>query len=385
VATKRRAVLVGKTISTQKRTYYFLSTEMLTMNGMNVSTTARIFSCNASSSSASRRSASLSKARNKKQTSLAMTMTRKQKNDDDSLRTNNNNNNNNNNNTIMVTINNNRTRMRQRAISSSSDSTPSSSGDDFNLPNERKRDLTAEEYVAPKIMTRSQNVEKKNADEGFNAARTSFGTVGLSVGLPLLIYGFGAYFSFLPGTEISALMLIYGFPISLIGFALKYAELLPLDCESFEDAIKAREEQSTAVLTQLRNDVTRYRYGDEQHLEEAMNIIFKFNRPGGLQKRQRPKLIGVCEQMVNDRYAIVLTFESPKITKEEWDTFMGKFAKFFGPNVDACAVEKTKGEIFEIILISNGGKDIGGPGEDMEVLPPLMPGLPARYQKRGTA
>ena len=48
---------------------------------------------------------------------------------------------------------------------------------------------------------------------------TSFGTIGLSVGLPLLLYGFCAYFSFLPGADISALMLIYGFPISLIGFA----------------------------------------------------------------------------------------------------------------------------------------------------------------------
>lgn len=248
---------------------------------------------------------------------------------------------------------------------------------------ERKRDLTAGEYVQPEITSRSTS-GRLVPEEGFNAARTSFGTVGLSVGLPLLIYGFGAYFSFLPGTEISALMLIYGFPISLIGFALKYAELLPLECESYEDAVNVRDDQSTAVLTQLRNDVTRYRYGDEQHLEEAMNIIFKFNRPGGLQKRQRPKLVGVSEQMVNGRYAIVLTMESPKITKEEWDGFMGKFSKFFGPNVDAVALEKSEG-VAEIILISNGGDDLGGPGDDMEVLPPLMPGLPARYQKRGTA
>ena len=248
---------------------------------------------------------------------------------------------------------------------------------------ERKRDLTTGDYVQPEITSRSTS-RRLVPEEGFNAARVSFGTIGMSVGLPLLLYGFGAYFSFLPGTGVSAIMLIYGFPISLIGFALKYAELLPLECESYEDAVNVREEQATAVLTQLRNDVTRYRYGDEQHLEEAMNIVFKFNRPGGLQKRQRPKLIGVAEQMVNGRYAIVLTFESPRITKEEWDGFMGKFSRFFGPNVDAVAVEKSEG-VAEIILISNGGDDLGGPGDDMEVLPPLMPGLPPRYQKKGTA
>merc|ERR1711990_977642 len=156
---------------------------------------------------------------------------------------------------------------------------------------------------ATKITSRSTS-RRLVPEEGFNAARVSFGTIGMSVGLPLLLYGFGAYFSFLPGTGVSAIMLIYGFPISLIGFALKYAELLPLECEAYEDAVNVREEQATAVLTQLRNDVTRYRYGDEQHLEEAMNIVFKFNRPGGLQKRQRPKLVGVSEQMVNGRYAI---------------------------------------------------------------------------------
>ena len=34
-------------------------------------------------------------------------------------------------------------------------------------------------------------------------------------------YGFGAYFTVLPGSEWSAIMLTYGFPLSVIGFALK--------------------------------------------------------------------------------------------------------------------------------------------------------------------
>lgn len=36
-----------------------------------------------------------------------------------------------------------------------------------------------------------------------------------------LRYGFGAYFNILPGSEWSALMLTYGFPLTIIGMALK--------------------------------------------------------------------------------------------------------------------------------------------------------------------
>jgi hypothetical protein len=130
---------------------------------------------------------------------------------------------------------------------------------------------------------------------------------------------------------VSSLLLIYGFIISLIGFALKYAQLDPLECVTYrvrrdgrrrslaptvstfdrspfqltdehfqitsfypsrpvrrpltfsllrppQDALALRESQTTAILTQVRNDVTRYRYGDEQHLEEALGFIFRCER-----------------------------------------------------------------------------------------------------------
>lgn len=39
-------------------------------------------------------------------------------------------------------------------------------------------------------------------------------------------YGFGAYFNVLPGSEWSAIMLTYGFPLAIIGMALKVKKLL---------------------------------------------------------------------------------------------------------------------------------------------------------------
>jgi hypothetical protein len=241
--------------------------------------------------------------------------------------------------------------------------------------------------VVPKL-PRSSCTKIVKKDEGFNLATTSFGTIGLSVGVPLLVYGFFSFFNFIPGGSVSSLLLIYGFIISLIGFALKYAQLDPLELTTYEDALALREQQTTGILTQVRNDVTRYRYGDEQHLEEALAIIFRYNRPGGLRKNQAPTLSAVSEQVIVGRYALVLKFESPKMTLEEWTNRREKIQGFFGPGV-TCGISEISEGVVEVELVSDGS-DASGPGsgaamDDMEVLPPLMPGLPPRYVKKGKA
>jgi hypothetical protein len=35
------------------------------------------------------------------------------------------------------------------------------------------------------------------------------------VGISLMVYGFGAFFNLLPGGDVSSLLLIYGFPITV--------------------------------------------------------------------------------------------------------------------------------------------------------------------------
>nr|GEY85241.1 thylakoid membrane protein slr0575-like [Tanacetum cinerariifolium] len=66
-----------------------------------------------------------------------------------------------------------------------------------------------------------------------------------------LSYGFGAYFNILPGSEWSALMLTYGFPLTIIGMALKYAELKPVPCLTYSDAQALREKCATPILKQV--------------------------------------------------------------------------------------------------------------------------------------
>ena len=45
------------------------------------------------------------------------------------------------------------------------------------------------------------------------------------------------------------------------------------------------------AAVQLREDVTRFRYGDEQHLDDTLTRLFQFNRPKGVPRRCTPLMI----------------------------------------------------------------------------------------------
>ena len=80
----------------------------------------------------------------------------------------------------------------------------------------------------------------------------SFGSILTPIGVGLLTYGFGSFFQLLPGSDIAALLLIYGFPITLLGFALSYAQLRPVPCKSTRDGLALRESQATDIQKQVR-------------------------------------------------------------------------------------------------------------------------------------
>uniref|UniRef100_A0A1J3IZM1 Thylakoid membrane protein slr0575 n=1 Tax=Noccaea caerulescens TaxID=107243 RepID=A0A1J3IZM1_NOCCA len=191
-------------------------------------------------------------------------------------------------------------------------------------------------------------------DDEFTLAKISFGVIGLSLGVSLLSYGFGAYFNILPGSEWSAIMLTYGFPLAIIGMALKYAELKPVPCLSYSDAVKLRESCATPILTQVRNDVTRYRYGDEQHLEEALKRIFQYGLGGGIPRRSAPTLTMIREEVLTDgRYCLVLVFEAKALNLSDFEKRQAKFTSFFGPNITAEVGKGESENLYEVRLISN--------------------------------
>ncbi|XP_062195818.1 uncharacterized protein LOC133898984 isoform X3 [Phragmites australis] len=161
-------------------------------------------------------------------------------------------------------------------------------------------------------------------DDEFSLAKVSFGVIGLGLGISLLSYGFGSYFNLLPGSEWSALLLTYGFPLTIIGMALK-----------------------------VRSDVTRFRYGDEQHLEEALQRIFQYGLGGGIPRRSAPILQKIREEVTEDgKYCLVLEFEAKALELSDFEKRQAKFTSFFGPGIKAEIGKGGGDDLYEVRLIS---------------------------------
>jgi hypothetical protein len=158
--------------------------------------------------------------------------------------------------------------------------------------------------------------------------QTSLGTLGLSVGGLLTLTGFVAY-----ATQNATLNLVgffYGVPLLLGGLALKASELKPIRFSqpTTPAVVELREQQSTATQNQIRNDVMRYRYGQEAHLDSSLESL-------GLSPtdEERPLLTGLRETEVDGAYTLILEFDSPLIPFETWQQKREKIEKFFGPGL----------------------------------------------------
>ncbi|XP_072086272.1 uncharacterized protein [Arachis hypogaea] len=193
------------------------------------------------------------------------------------------------------------------------------------------------------------------SDDGFSLSKVSFYSLSevYPFGFEFYSYGFGAYFNVLPGSEWSAIMLTYGFPLAIIGMALKYAELKPVPCLTYSDAQSLSEKCATPILKQVKSDVTRFRYGDEQHLDEALKRIFQYGQGGGIPRRSAPVLHMIREEVTDDgKYSLVLVFEAKALQLSDFEQRQAKFASFFGPGITA-EVGKGEKDLYEVRLISN--------------------------------
>ncbi len=94
-------------------------------------------------------------------------------------------------------------------------------------------------------------------------------------------------------------------------------------------------------------------------------------------RRLTPKLVAIREEARDGQYTLVLEFDISKdMTLEMWTDRQTNIQTFFGPGVVAEITPREGG--VDVALICDGSGAGRGGGEKKDVLPPLMPGLPAR-------
>lgn len=171
--------------------------------------------------------------------------------------------------------------------------------------------------------------------------------VGLIVGSILTVIGFVAYA--IGNSTLNLAGFFYGIPLLLGGLALKAAELkpIPFSQETPKNIIDLREAQATETQNQLRKDITRYRYGQEAHLDDALARL-------GLSPtdEERPILTTIKEIEIDGQYTLVLQFQTPLINKEIWEEKIDKITKFFGPGIIA-KILKFENNLIDIALIAS--------------------------------
>ena len=176
--------------------------------------------------------------------------------------------------------------------------------------------------------------------------QTSLGTLGLCIGGILALLGAIAYAT--GNATLNLVGFFYGVPILLGGLALKASELKPVSFSlpTTSAVLKLREQKATSTQNQLRQDVTRYRYGQKAHLDESLERL-------GLSPsdEERPMLAALREIEVDGSYALVLEFDSPLIKLETWQEKREKIEKFFGPGIRVELMQPDQNQV-EVALIA---------------------------------
>jgi hypothetical protein len=158
--------------------------------------------------------------------------------------------------------------------------------------------------------------------------KVPFALICLILGAVITIAGFVAYITNYAAITFGGLF--YGIPLLLGGLSFKLTELKPVPItEALTPEVELlRSAQATEAQQQVFKDVTRYRYGEKAHMGTALRFL-------GLSptNQERPELVGIYETSVDDCYALVLGFESPMISLENWQKKQEKMVNFFGPGV----------------------------------------------------
>ena len=176
-------------------------------------------------------------------------------------------------------------------------------------------------------------------------------TIVLLVGVAATAWGFLNY-----NDPILNLMGIFtGIPVLLGGLTMRVVELKPVPPleAATAAATQARTEHITTIQAQVRADITKYNYGANAHMEEALEFLGL----RGPTEADLPKLIGYQDQVQEGRYTLLLRFSSPEVSYETWqDSHQRKMQGFFGKDV-RVELSQPQEKIVDLALIAISTQD----------------------------
>ena len=155
-----------------------------------------------------------------------------------------------------------------------------------------------------------------------------------SIGIALTAFSFAGYFLNEGGGEgaLSSLGFVYGIPVFLIGLSLWYAEIPPVEVISSPEGDAAWDRLATEIFKQVKQDVTRHRYGDDAHLDSTLEAL-------GLKLPQKkfPKLLSITQEDEDGELVFTLAFQSLETPYKVWSDpdRVKKYSTFFGPGITA--------------------------------------------------
>merc|ERR1719253_891914 len=179
---------------------------------------------------------------------------------------------------------------------------------------------------------------------GFSLANFTLG-----LGLFITFYSFYQYFS--NQNSLTSLGFVYGLPIALGGFALKYAEILPIPVDSDEKGDAIFEAKANSILRKVKEDVTRHRYGDEAHLEIALEKLGLVVEGKGF-----PQMRKITQRQERGELAFTMEFESKDTPFKTWadPARIRRYETFFGGDVNAEVIKVSKEDRIVAIKLTTG-------------------------------
>eukprot|EP00933_Yihiella_yeosuensis_P073412 TRINITY_DN82080_c0_g1_i1.p1 TRINITY_DN82080_c0_g1~~TRINITY_DN82080_c0_g1_i1.p1 ORF type:complete len:346 (+),score=73.85 TRINITY_DN82080_c0_g1_i1:85-1122(+) len=190
----------------------------------------------------------------------------------------------------------------------------------------------------------------------------------LAIGALLIIISFGDYFIYGAGGGggVGGLTFIYAPLAIILGAALQYAELKPIEVDVEKDAIGLFDEKATKTLQQIKQDVTRHRYGDDAHLDTTLKTL-GFRAASG----KYPMMTKIIEaKAANGELEFQMLFQSKEIPFTTWSDPMKIIAcdRFFGPGIWTEITKYDKEKRIACLKLTTGARPSDKPAPDLDQL-----------------